>query len=476
MPPRDKCLDLSVIPQFSGTCWFNAILMIALYSENVRKVLMKASMKWDKSNSFLMTLKRILFVYYKKKDANKVQEFYSRIKPENILFKMIKKYDDKMVHFFRNELKNKEDIRALGYSPIFIINFFKYIGINTLDVFYSKRGGFFLNIDKEIEHSYTSIGYEVKLKDNIKKYNKPMLFKKGKEVFDETTKILQNVPDIIVLKHEDLVGMDVKDYVYHYLVKNVNEYKSSNYNFDVKGLDTYQDIIYLNGHKYKLDASTLQNYNKGSYSHAIAGITCNGNRYVYNGWNEQTTDPTLRKAKIGLTSPCSLMKYDWNVRKDESFCLNQKTCKLDFIVDPNDLCFSFAKSKRFLVYARIDDDSDKISKGKIPLKTPELSGVSGIIKRIHDIDKLTDEELRDVITKNFKQYRSFMLSKYDTEALRKLYYDLLVEYYNIKPAKVVKEKPLLKKDLIELIKKQKPHLKGLAKLKKAQLETLLSMN
>ncbi len=35
MPPKDKCLDLSVIPQFEGTCWFNAILMIALYSQNL---------------------------------------------------------------------------------------------------------------------------------------------------------------------------------------------------------------------------------------------------------------------------------------------------------------------------------------------------------------------------------------------------------------------------------------------------------
>jgi len=39
---------------------------------------------------------------------------------------------------------------------------------------------------------------------------------------------------------------------------------------------------------------------------------------------------------------------------------------------------------------------------------------------------------------------------------------------------VVVKKPLLKKqDLIELVKKQKPHLKGLAKLTKQQLEAIL---
>jgi len=37
------CVNLSVIPQFSGTCWFNAILTIALYSQNVRKIIINNS-------------------------------------------------------------------------------------------------------------------------------------------------------------------------------------------------------------------------------------------------------------------------------------------------------------------------------------------------------------------------------------------------------------------------------------------------
>ena len=61
----DKCLNLSVIPQFGGTCWFNAILMIALYSQNTRKAVLRAAKYWDKSNTFLMILKSILIKYYK---------------------------------------------------------------------------------------------------------------------------------------------------------------------------------------------------------------------------------------------------------------------------------------------------------------------------------------------------------------------------------------------------------------------------
>ena len=48
-----NCLNLSVIPQFGGTCWFNAILMIALYSQLTRKIVIKSSKTWDKTNKFL---------------------------------------------------------------------------------------------------------------------------------------------------------------------------------------------------------------------------------------------------------------------------------------------------------------------------------------------------------------------------------------------------------------------------------------
>ena len=49
----DSCKDISVIPQFGGTCWFNAILMITLYSQNMRKILIKEAKKWHNPDSFL---------------------------------------------------------------------------------------------------------------------------------------------------------------------------------------------------------------------------------------------------------------------------------------------------------------------------------------------------------------------------------------------------------------------------------------
>ena len=57
---ENNCENLKVIPQFLGTCWFNAFLMSTLYSQNARKIMIKVSKKWDIKNKFLNNLKYIL--------------------------------------------------------------------------------------------------------------------------------------------------------------------------------------------------------------------------------------------------------------------------------------------------------------------------------------------------------------------------------------------------------------------------------
>jgi hypothetical protein len=37
----DRCKSVITIPQFTGTCWFNALLMALLYSDGTRQYLLK---------------------------------------------------------------------------------------------------------------------------------------------------------------------------------------------------------------------------------------------------------------------------------------------------------------------------------------------------------------------------------------------------------------------------------------------------
>jgi len=431
MNAKDKCLDLSVIPQFGGTCWFNAILMIALYSQNVRKFMIKASKKWDKSDSFLMIIKSILIKYYNQPE--KVQSFFNKIRPEIILFKMLKKFGETtIIEVFKHKLK--KDISYVGWYEDYIIKFLKFMNINTLDIVYIN-GNYYLNTDNEYIYKYDSVKHNILIgvKD-INDYNEPNIINEKVKVTNEISKILSDIPDIITIKY---VNKSEK-HIYDFMSKK--GFNSINYNFNIKGVDTYADIIELNGYKYKLDAVTLGNYNIDKVGHAIAGITCNDNRYVYNGWNSTTTDPAMmNKNDSKQLSPCSLMKYDWDLRKDESFCLNSKTCKLDFIERNDDLCFSFAKGDRILIYVRINDNHESLSLSSIPT-TLKLSDVEKDIKEIHDIRGLTDDELIEQLGK----FNYYLVPNhiYQRSVLESIYYDELKKYYNFQS--IIKQSPVKK--------------------------------
>jgi hypothetical protein len=139
--------------------------------------------------------------------------------------------------------------------------------------------------------------------------------------------------------------------------------------------------IYYLGVEYNLDSVVLENWNEqGIGFHAIAGITCKTNKFVYNGWTRTSMDPLIANKEITRKIPCELMPYDWNIKKHYDFCLNTKQCipeiyKTRFEAMNADLCFNFSKGKRILVYVRKDaaantstekDDSTpkKVSAGK----------------------------------------------------------------------------------------------------------------
>lgn len=484
----DKCLNLSVIPQFSGSCWFNSILTICLYSQHTRKVLLKYAKKWDKTNTFLMIIKSILIKYYYQ--PSKVQDFFKKIKPEIILFKMLKKYnEDNILDFMKQNIK--QNISNVGWFESHIITFFKYLSINSLDIIYFN-GNYILNFDGELYYKYNNFTGELK---KILKHTNIRLKDLEHKVYTKTKAIVDKVPDILIVTHENLNSSVRNEYIPLLNQLNSDIFEHKHYNCKIKGIDTYDDIIYFNGYKYKLDATTLVNYNTNSgMLHAIAGITCNNNHYVYNGWQSTTTDPAMRhNIDKGLsTSPCSLMPYNWNIKKDQDFCLNPKTCKLDFgaYVNPATLCFSFAKGDKTLIYVRINDTnvSDSAIAKNISIPTSlNISKGSEMLKDIHDFDKMTDYDL--IIELN--KFGVYLVDGYyySRHTLENLYLNELKKYYNLTD-KVIqsenirkkklhtysddkKKKMVTKQDLINLILIKYPNAKKLNTKTKAELNEIL---
>ena len=89
----DKCLDVNVIPQYGGTCWLNAVMMSALYSQGSNYFVKKASRKWDKNNSLLRFFKKV--IYSIEKNPKAIQKLFKKVKPEIIMFKLIQQTNNK---------------------------------------------------------------------------------------------------------------------------------------------------------------------------------------------------------------------------------------------------------------------------------------------------------------------------------------------------------------------------------------------
>ena len=125
----------------------------------------------------------------------------------------------------------------------------------------------------------------------------------------------------------------------------------NNYGILNNGILELNDEITYNDQTYILDSCILGNFNTvGNMGHAITGITCNNNRYIYNGTfiKEKSIGTQIIKRK-----KCDLIRYSWNVSDPVDFCLNPFICKTHSVMPQMQnkvLCFSFNKGPRTLIY------------------------------------------------------------------------------------------------------------------------------
>jgi len=326
----DTCKRLVYWGQFGPTCWFNTLLMVVFYSQLSRERVMQASKNWNKKLKIYKIFNHILkYKFVKSKNPEKDHKFFEKIKAENIL-KMLHNYNPKFI-FNPSKYKNR------GFSSDFYIKrFYKMLGVSSL---------FLIRFDSE------TVGYNTKNNIDYKTFD--LGTKKGKGIFfqtiNKTATYVQNklklVPDVLFI--ECKIDAEGSEDVYrktlpHYVFKN-------------KELASMNDTIVFNNTVYKLDSVLLNNWNQPliDKGHAIAGITCNNERYVYNGWTRYTTDRTMVGNTTGLSIPCELMKYPWDVKRHQDFCINLQQCKLDNTgIKKNDMCFSFNKGKRTLIYVK----------------------------------------------------------------------------------------------------------------------------
>ena len=326
-----KCDNVISLKQYGPTCWFNSILMALLYSDESRKLLLKKSKEWNKKIEVLNTINYILHHKYLRTDkAFKDYEYFDKIRPEYIL-KELYKYNNKKFII-------DPDVNKHGYkSALYIRKIYKLLGVKVL----------YLDLDLKTKNIYYSIYNNIKVVSfDGTKINMQINIKN-----QSTINKYLNDPDVIIINTKPF---EIKTYPYWYKINNNASYE--NY-ADLAKFANLNYEITNNKNIYKQDSVLLTDYNSVVGGHSIAGITCRKDRYVYNGWTRTTIDPNLKKNTVKadfqkhINIPCELMKFNWNVKTDKEFCLNRKKCILD-AMDINQLCFSFNKGDREVIYVK----------------------------------------------------------------------------------------------------------------------------
>jgi hypothetical protein len=377
------CSQILTPKQLGPICWFMSLFVAMFYSQRNRKILLEASEYWDQYDVLFKTLYNVLHNKYLKKSVNGEEDYddfsdNTFIKILSLLFKK-----DKKLFPFNPEHENMKK----AFSPqLYIGKLYTLLGIDYKMFDYNKR-------NDKLRYSYLNKEYDDLLILEIKNENY------SKHVIDDKEGILIDHKYIDNGKAPPILIIMVKDNehsIYERILSdNVipNESENSNIRY-------MNDNVTYNEKNYTLDSVVLFNSNtEDNNRHIIAGITCEDERYIYNGWIKKSTD-----AK-GITRdiPCELMPYNWNIMFDNYFCLDTQNCILDILktkVEKRNFCFNFSQGTRILIYVRDD----------YILETPKYIGT--YFQNIEDENILeTPKESSSHLLRNKKKYKTINWNK-----------------------------------------------------------------
>jgi len=376
------CEQIPVIPQNLGTCWFNAIIMAMIYSDGLSQFIYEKAIEdnWqDNNNGAFKTLMLLFMNYVRAIKKGKVEYI------ENLRF-FLKKYKieiillDFLKHYHTELIKEYYDITTSnGYYLSYLSYILEILGINSTLNIYKISKFFYENV------KYDFINLEHYANDNNNNHPDILLFK------ENYSRILNRT-----LKYDNSIG---------------------------------EEIIEFNGFHYKLDCILLNDKNK---KHAITGLTCNGSKYIYNGWWKKRNDK----------NPCNLMPFDWTT-DTTNFCLNEMECSLlpkdlpllkslgkgKSLLKPlpkdlskGNLCFNFKNNERLMVYVRIKDD--------VELEIKQIKEINRV-KISSYIDNLDIETIKKILKTKYNDEFIEKVEKEDLSFLRRLFRYFLYKKHKI---------------------------------------------
>jgi hypothetical protein len=301
------------IPQYTGTCWFNALMMSLFYSEGMRQILFDKLASWKRPlNKPQSIIRDILENNYIRKDNNFIK-FFNEFKPE-VLLKELHVLDPR-VFDFNPEIHD-------GYSStLYKHKLLIFLGISNFSILHNYKGSLYYAFLELIR---------------IRRANNEMQVRYHKaDDITSSTPDLSTKDVIIIICNDNVRPIDTR------VIKRA---------FRVDRTLSFDDT------RFNVDSMMLTNFNQleCKKGHEIAGVSCEKERFIYNGWIGISKDQGIN-GKMFNEVPCTLMKHDWMDKEKTTFCIDKTRCSIKSAKDDKtEVCFNFSKGNRTYVYIRDD--------------------------------------------------------------------------------------------------------------------------
>lgn len=331
------------------TCWLNSLMMTLFFSQNTRIAIAQSLPYITDKRKFPLVVK-----------IGKLLEGYNKTRASEYIYKRLqpKEFLETLRELYPNQFPPPDrDSKYVKGEP-------NYYRGDALE--YLHRMLQFL----EIPHLLLSRPSMKSGKTEWSQYNYDLyeskIFGQGQGVRGEVggRSGSSTFPAFVDTKHPIILTILTEDEHDKAMTKRVQGKWTPYKTYPVDGFytDSHAPVIKYNGMKYFLDSMMMSNYNSlaCTAAHAIAGVTCNGDRFLYNGWTRNTVDKGMSKKFQGSKEACPLEPTEW--AHTANFCISNKGCGYDKFVskqDMTEMCFSTLRNIR-LTYVREDYVGNRI--------------------------------------------------------------------------------------------------------------------
>ena len=348
------CNRVFRLPQKFGTCWMNSLLMSLFYSQGMRNILLSNMDIWEtllrkqpQSSDVFRNLNR-LYGLIKDILINKFIEVPDRVVTDVAMNLMVPSTFIELLHKLDPKKFFYNDPHGGGWGFMYLRNLLGFLGVENvafLDIYKPYENPMMYRARVSSDHMRHYSTTETPSRSSQFIEHESVNMSTMKRIYADYTNPKNNFEMLVLYQHHGFgdVPYEQRD-----------KFVLTEFYLDKE--------IRFNGQIYVIDAVNLHNFNRDTCSkyHAIAGITCNNKRLIYNGWLSHTKDTAMGTSGPAsfipnINVPCPLFNYDW--LQNGSFCLKPRDCRLHFVGQTElntELCFNLVKHHAIYFAVRKD--------------------------------------------------------------------------------------------------------------------------